>query len=139
MVKYIKKTGNKTITVKEGLAIYSNNVFRHLVIRHYGENKETINQFTSRLFDYKLDGSYSFDLKENAYGTSRLRDKWSIPDLYSTAIGYSIRQTPLSILTFYNAIAGDGKMMKPYLIESYERDGAIIKKFEPEILNGSIC
>ena len=139
MLKYIKKTGNKTITVKEGLAISSNNVFRHLVIRHYGENEETINQFTSRLFDYKLDGSYSFDLKENAYGTSRLRDKWSIPDLYSTAIGYSIRQTPLSILTFYNAIAGDGKMMKPYLIESYERDGAIIKKFEPEILNGSIC
>lgn len=136
---YIDQTGNKTITVREGLAISSNNVFRHLVIKHYGENAETIKQFTDRLYEYKLDGSYTFDLKEDAYGTSSLRNSWNIHDLYSTAIGYSIRQTPLSILTFYNAIANDGRMMKPYLIESFERNGAALKKFKPEILNGAIC
>ena len=136
---YIDKTGNKTITVKEGLAISSNNVFKHFTIEHYGKNEETIKQFTDRLYEYKLDGSYSFDLKENAYGTSSLRDSWSLVDLHSTAIGYSIRQTPLSILTFYNAIANKGKMMKPYLIQSYEKEGNVEQKFEPEILNGAIC
>lgn len=137
--KYIDKTGNKTITVREGLAISSNNVFRHFVIEHYGKDAETIKQFTDRLFEYKLDGSYEFDLKEKAFGTSRLRNSWSIHDLYSTAMGYSIRQTPLSILAFYNAIAGRGKMMKPYLIQSFERGGEIIQEFKPQILNGAIC
>lgn len=136
---YIDQTGNQTITVREGLAISSNNIFKHFVLQHYGKNEETIKQFTDRLFEYKLDGSYTFDLKENAYGTASLRDKWTITDLHSTAIGYSIRQTPLSILTFYNAIANNGRMMKPYLIESFERNGDVIKEFEPEILNGAIC
>ena len=137
--KYIDRTGNKTITVKEGLAISSNNVFRHFAIEHYGKSPETIKQFTDRLFEYKLDGSYEFDLKEKAFGTSRLRNSWDIHDLYSTAMGYSIRQTPLSILTFYNAIAGRGKMMKPYIIQSFERGGKIEQEFKPQILNGAIC
>ena len=136
---FIDNTGKKEISVREGLAISSNNVFRHLVIEHYGESPEKIKQFTDRLYEYKLDGSYSFDLKESAYGKPELRSSWSIHDLYSTAIGYSIRQTPLSMLTFYNAIANKGRMMKPYLIESFERSGVAEKVFEPEILNGSIC
>ena len=136
---FIDNTGKKEISVREGLAISSNNVFRHLVIEHYGESPEKIKQFTDRLYEYKLDGSYNFDLKESAYGKPELRSSWSIHDLYSTAIGYSIRQTPLSMLTFYNAIANKGRMMKPYLIESFERSGVAEKVFEPEILNGSIC
>ena len=136
---YIDNTGNKEITVKEGLAISSNNVFRRLAIDHYGDSPESIKQFTDRLFEYKLDGSYNFDLKEDGYGKPSLRDSWTIHDLYQTAIGYSIRQTPLSILTFYNAIANRGRMMKPYLIDSFESNGATVKKFTPEILNGSIC
>ena len=136
---FIDNTGKKEITVKEGLAISSNNVFRRLVIDNYGENAESFKIFTDRLFEYKLDGSYAFDLKEDAYGKPGLRDKWTIHDLYQTAIGYSIRQTPLSILTFYNAIANKGRMMKPYLIESFEQNGVVVKKTKPEILNGSVC
>ena len=30
-------------------------------------------------------------------------------------------------------------MMKPYLVESIEKDGEIIKRFKPEILSGAIC
>ena len=37
------------------------------------------------------------------------------------------------------AVANGGKMMKPYLISSYEQDGKVLKKFEPTILNGAIC
>lgn len=136
---YIDKTGNKEITVKEGLAISSNNVFRHLVIEHYGKNPETIKEFTDRLFEYKLDGSYTFDIKEHGYSKPSLKDSCTIHDLYQTAIGYSITQTPLSMLTFYNAIANNGKMMKPYLIESFEQNGVAVTEFKPEILNGSIC
>ena len=55
------------------------------------------------------------------------------------AIGYSVRVTPLQVATFYNAIANKGKMMKPYVVESIERDGRVTKQFKPVILNGSIC
>ena len=47
--------------------------------------------------------------------------------------------TPLHTLTFYNAIANDGRMMKPYFIESYEKDGHVVKKFKPQEISGSIC
>ena len=136
---YIDKTGNKEITVREGLAISSNNVFRHLVIEHYGHSPKGIKEFTDRLFEYKLDGSYNFDLKESGYGKPGLLGKWTIHDLYQNAIGYSVTQTPLSMLTFYNAIANKGKMMKPYLIESFEKNGVAVTEFKPEILNGAIC
>ena len=91
------------------------------------------------MFEYKLHDSYSFDLEEKGYGKSALRKKWSIHDLYSTAIGYSITETPLNMLTFYNAIANNGRMMQPYLIDAHLENGKVTKKFEPKVLNASIC
>ena len=138
LANYERNTGKTSITVREGFKRSSNNVFKRLVIDHYGA-KEDRHKFTDRLFEYKLQDGYTFDIKENAYGESKLRESWSIADLHSTAIGYSIVQTPLNILMFYNAIANGGKMMKPYLIDSFMKDGKVEKKFEPEILNGAIC
>lgn len=138
LIKYEEQTGKNRITVREGLKRSSNNVFRHLVIEHYGD-EDSRKEFTDRLFEYKLHDAYAFDLEEKGYGKSALRNSWSIHDLYSTAIGYSIKETPLNILTFYNAIANKGKMVKPYIIQSFEKNGMTVKKFAPEILNASIC
>ena len=55
------------------------------------------------------------------------------------AYGYAMSVTPLHVATFYNGIANKGKMMKPYLVESVEKDGKVLKKFEPSALNASIC
>ena len=51
------------------------------------------------------------------------------------AIGYSVQVTPLQILTFYNGLANGGKMMKPYIVESFERNGRIIENREPTMLS----
>ena len=48
---YERHTGKRTITVREGFKRSSNNVFRHLTIKHYGENEQTRKQFTDRLFE----------------------------------------------------------------------------------------
>ena len=125
----------KTIKVLDGFKISSNYVFRRLVIDNYKDNPQ---DFTNRLYDYRLNDSYTFDLKEPGGTSSRIQQPSSKYDLASTAIGYSIMETPLNMLTFYNAIANNGKLMKPYLIESYETDGRVDKKFSPEVLNGSI-
>ena len=63
---------------------------------------------------------------------------WSKTTLGTTAYGYGISVTPLHVATFYNGIANKGRMMKPYLVESVEKDGRVIKRYEPSVLN-NIC
>lgn len=137
---YERTNGTNQISVIEGFKISSNYVFRRLVKDHYGEKPE---KFINRLHQYNFGDAYEFDLKESGSSSLRIPHPddagWSIYDLVSVAIGYSVRVTPLQIVTFYNAIANKGKMMKPYIVESIESDGRVTKQFKPEILNGSIC
>ena len=130
-----KKHNTDRISVLDGFKISSNYVFRRLVIDNYQDNPQ---DFINRLYDYRLNDSYAFDLKEKGGTSSQITQSSSKYNLAANAIGYSIMETPLNMLTFYNAIANNGKLMKPYLIESFETDGEVDKKFGPEVLNGSI-
>ena len=47
--------------------------------------------------------------------------------------------SPLNIVTFYNAIANGGKMMKPYLVDAIVDGGEVLRKFEPTVMHESIC
>lgn len=127
-----------SISIQDGFKISSNYVFRRLVLDNYGEKPE---KFIDKLYEYKLNDAYDFDLEEKGGTSSRVPDPgsdgWSRSTLPSVAIGYSVMETPLNVAAFYNAIANNGKMMKPYLIESHEADGKVVKKFGPEILNAS--
>ena len=133
-----RKYGVSSISIQDGFKISSNFVFRRLVLDYYKDNP---NKFIDRLYEYKLNDAYSFDLSEKGATKSSIPDPgsngWSRSTLPSTAIGYSVMETPLNIVTFYNAIANKGKMMKPYLIESFEKDGKTMKSFGPEVLNAS--
>ena len=133
-----RDNNTSTISILDGFKISSNYVFRRLVLDHYGDNPQ---KFIDKLYEYKLNDAYAFDLDEKGGTKSRIPDpgtsSWSRSTLPSTAIGYSVMETPLNIVTFYNTIANNGKMMKPYLIESFEVDGRTVKKFGPEILNAS--
>ena len=55
------------------------------------------------------------------------------------SIGYEVRLTPLQILTFYNAIANNGKMVKPRFVNAIKYHGEISEKFRTEVINPSIC
>lgn len=130
--------GNGEISVLRGFEISSNYVFRYLAVKNYNDNPK---RFLDKLYMYKLGQAFDFDLKglSEPYIPSPDSKQWSATDLGSTAIGYSVRETPLHILTFYNAIANKGKMMKPYLVESIEKNGAVKTKKGPSVLNASIC
>ena len=131
---------NKTnrISVLHGFEISSNYVFRKLAIDNYGKNPK---QMMDKLYLYKLGEAFDFDLDGLATPALPSPDSpsWSGTDLGSVAIGYSVAETPLHIVTFYNAIANKGRMMKPYLVESIEENGKVVKKNEPKMLNGAIC
>ena len=135
---YERQNGTNEITILRGLEMSSNYVFAHLAIQHYSKRPK---DFIDKLYMYKLGEAFDFDLDGMASPQvpSPDRDSWSATSLGTTAYGYSVTETPLHILTFYNAIANKGKMMKPYLVEDIEKNGTVKEKLGPSILNASIC
>ncbi len=134
---YIKDKG-KEIRIVDGFKVSSNNVFRYLTCKFYEDNPK---RFLDKIYEYKLNEVYDFDLAGLAKPTVPApgTPAWSGTMLPSIAIGYSITETPLHIVTFYNGVANRGKLMKPYLVKSFESNGKVVEKFSPVILNGSIC
>lgn len=63
----------------------------------------------------------------------------SVDDILRLGFGYVSVMTPLQLLTFYNAIANNGKMLKPIFVSNIIKEGEIIKTFEPVIIKDNIC
>ena len=59
--------------------------------------------------------------------------------LSNMSYGYSVEMSPMHIAMFYNAIANNGKMMRPMLVSAIQKEGEIVKRFKPTTLNSSIC
>jgi len=67
------------------------------------------------------------------------KDTWSGLSLPWMAYGYGVSFTPLQILTFYNAIANNGEMVKPRFVREIRAQGTVVAKFEKEVINPKIC
>lgn len=135
---YEREKNTDKMSVLHGFEISSNYIFRKLAIDNYGNNPK---KMIDKLYKYRLGEVYDFDLDGLKSPTipSPKSKYWSSTDLGSIAIGYSVSETPLHIITFYNAIANRGKMMKPYLVESVEETGIVREKYGPSVLSNSIC
>ena len=59
--------------------------------------------------------------------------------LSKMAYGYSVELSPMQIVMFYNAIANDGKMVRPMLVKQIEQDGDVVRRFSTEVVKSSIC
>ena len=65
--------------------------------------------------------------------------RWSKLSLPWMAVGYEFQQTPLQTLAFYNAVANDGKMVKPQFVKEIRRGAEVVKKFSPFVIRQKIC
>jgi cell division protein FtsI (penicillin-binding protein 3) len=63
---------------------------------------------------------------------------WSGVTLPQMSYGYETLITPLQILTLYNAVANDGRMVKPRFEREIKRNGVTIKKFETVVMSEHI-
>ena len=127
-----------TITVRKGLEISSNNVFRRIAGEKYGSNPQ---EFVDKLNnERRISYNYQFDLP--GMGKARIRDPkdklWSPPDLPQIGMGYAVQLTPLHILSFYNAVANDGVMVKPHLFVNLQRGGNVEYTYPVETV-GRVC
>lgn len=134
--KYQTRHHTDSIPVIDGYMLSSNYVFRRQVTDHYYNDPE---ELIARLHSYQLGGSFNFEIRENGGSSPRLPDPsgkgWNGATIPSMAIGYSVHVTPLQILSFYNAIANGGKMMKPYIVERFERNGEVVEERKPNLLS----
>lgn len=137
------------ISILDGFKISSNYVFATLAVQNYGIDKskprgkglERTERFLQNIYNYKLGEAFAFDL--DGLQTPTIPNPgtryWTDTDLGSIGFGYSTEETPLHILTFYNAIANKGRMMKPYLVEDIEEGGIVTERRGPGVLNAAVC
>ncbi len=83
---------------------------------------------------YRLGLNESFHLEIPGAGRPRIphpKDKryWAKTDLPWMSIGYVTQVPPIYTLALYNAIANDGKLMKPYFVRSISKNGEALKTF----------
>ncbi|MEX1132027.1 MAG: penicillin-binding protein 2, partial [Flavobacteriales bacterium] len=64
---------------------------------------------------------------------------WSGVSLPWMSIGYEVAITPLQTLAFYNAVANKGKLMQPQFADRISRNGRVVERLEPKVLNERIC
>ena len=64
---------------------------------------------------------------------------WSATTLPWMSFGYEVLVSPLQTLMLYNAVANEGKMMRPYLVSEIRQAGITVEKIQPEIVEEAIC
>ncbi len=130
--------GYGQITVQKAFEKSSNVAFAKLAVEYYANNEK---QYVDRIHNMKLSERFNLDImgEGRAVIHSPGDAMWSKLTLPMMAMGYASLLTPLHTLTFYNAIANDGKMMKPYFVSNLQRNGKVEKEFEPQELSGAIC
>lgn len=138
IVRDTKEEGYGKLTVNQVFEKSSNVGTSKLIYEHY---KDKPKDFVNRLYAMKL--NEKLDIQIKGEGTPLIRypgDKlWSGLSLPMMSHGYEVQMTPLQILTFYNAVANDGRMMKPRFVTAIRRNGYVIKKYEPDVIINSIA
>ena len=66
-------------------------------------------------------------------------DNWYATTLPWMSIGYETQIAPINTVTFYNAIANNGKMMRPRFVKKVVKNGETIKEFEPQVIKERIA
>jgi len=138
-VKDSREGGYGQINAMDIFRLSSNTGIVKIISEAYKNQSE---KFVDRLFNMGLNNSLDIEIK----GEPRpkiphpLDSDWNGLSLPWMSYGYGVSLTPLQILSFYNAVANDGIMVKPTFLESSNKLGAIKKNtFKKQILNPSIC
>ncbi len=124
----------KTATVQS-----LNGYYARAIYDHYADEPERLVEFLRSLHLDRSIGLEEFGAiapNFRAPGDKNWRTSNTVPYL---AYGYAIELSPIHVLTLYNAVANGGCMVAPQLIKSYTRDGKVIERSKPVVLNSKIC
>ena len=130
---------NHVLTVKDAFAASSNVAFAKMADQYYHTQPS---KFIDHLHHLKLDTLTGIDITA-ASGKPLIKKptnrSWANTTIPYMAHGYEELVTPLHMLMLYNAVANNGKMMKPYLVSSIREYGVDIRTVHPKVVVDKIC
>lgn len=130
--------GGGVMTLQQAFEKSSNVGISKVIYNAYSSNPQA---FVDRLHSFSINKKVGLEIKgEGRPQILGTRDGlWSNTSLPWMSIGYEVALTPLQILTFYNAVANNGVMVKPHFVKEIRKAGEAVKVFEPEIINKRIA
>lgn len=133
------KGGYGRISAKKVFELSSNVGVSKIIHRAYTKEPE---QFIEGLYRMGLGKPLELEIPGEAKPKIKNTNSKVWTDCYSLAwmsVGYELAITPMQTLCFYNAVANNGKMMKPIFVKEIQQNGQVIRKFEPVVLNKAIA
>lgn len=131
--------GAGELTIKEAFSRSSNVAFAKLADNFYHSQPS---RFISHLHKFRLDTLTGIDLTASS-GKPTIKKpsnrSWANTTIPYMAHGYEELVTPLHMLMLYNAVANNGKMMRPYLVSAIKQYGVEVKIMRPQVLVEKIC
>ncbi|HEY1018744.1 MAG TPA: penicillin-binding protein [Sediminibacterium sp.] len=126
------------VTVKHAFELSSNVAMAKMAAQHYSDNP---NQFIKHLKKMRMDTVSGVDLRgERKPVIYKPGGRfWGPTTLPWMAFGYNLSVSPLQTTVLYNAIANNGRMMKPYLVSAVKEEGILLKQFEPVVTDEAVC
>ncbi|MEQ8245750.1 penicillin-binding protein [Fulvivirga sp.] len=138
VVRDHEKGGYGTITVKEAFEVSSNVAMAKLVDKYFGKQPS---KFIEQIDKLGLSQPLGVQIKgEGIPIIKRPTDKdWSGITLPWMAYGYGLELTPLQTLALYNAVANNGKMIRPVFVKKIRKADKVVVEIKPTVLNDKIC
>ncbi|RZK48314.1 MAG: PASTA domain-containing protein [Pedobacter sp.] len=131
---------DEMVTVKRAFEESSNAAIAKMINDNYGANPQ---EFTDHLYNWQFNKKLGLQIAGEAnpvVKSPKTNKSWhKYMTLPQMAYGYEMQLTPLKMLTFYNAVANNGKMVAPLFVKEIRRLGNPIEQFEPVVLVDKLC
>lgn len=129
---------NGYTTIRNAFEQSSNIAFATMVDETFKSNPD---RFVELIYSTKVNEPLNLDIKgaANPYIKNTNDKYWSKLSLPWMSIGYEVLLTPIQILTYYNAIANNGVMVKPQFVKEIRHGNEIIHTFDTIVINESIA
>jgi cell division protein FtsI (penicillin-binding protein 3) len=132
-----ERSDKPLLTLRECFARSSNVGMSMVAYKAFANEPDLYKNYLQK---FHLDKKTGIDLiGEGAPRLPKLkRNKEGLHAMVTASFGYAIQVTPLQIVMLYNAIANNGKMMKPYLVSSIKSNGLTVNEFTPAVIDEEV-
>ena len=134
-----KKGGYGKIMVSRVFELSSNVGMVKIIYDNY---KNKPQRFVDKLIAMKIDQKLNIPIRGEGMPkipNPKNKKEWNGLSLAWMSWGYGVKFTPMQILTFYNAVANNGKMVKPMFVREIKKQDKVIKRFKTEVIIDRIC